>query len=108
MGSFDCSEQPLLFPARPNIVDEGLVVDFDKVFVEQPMHETIFDACNSNLSLLGIVHAKGTIGTVTVCLAMKFLMQLTKIFFQVITEVFQFCSVLFSAYKSLPTMPESR
>lgn len=105
LRTFYGSQKPLSSTAGPYIIYERLIVDVDQVLVEQAMNEAILDTCDGNFSFLGIVYTEGVIGAVTVCLATKFLMQLTEICFQVIAEVFQFLRVLFPSHESLPTMP---
>jgi len=100
-------EQSFFFPARPDIVDEGLVINLHQIFVEQTMHETILDAGNGNVPALRIVHAEQTVWSVLVGSACESGIEFIEIAFQVIDEMMEFRRALLSAHKPLPAMPKS-
>ena len=71
------------------------------------MYEAISDASNGNISTLGVAYGKGAIRTMLVRVIFKFLCECPKVCFQMKDELIEFRRALLSAYKSLPTMPES-
>ncbi len=63
---FDRTKETLLFPIRPDIEDERLVIDRNEIFVQQSVHDPVSDACYGNLPFLVIGHDERTISAVPV------------------------------------------